>query len=54
MSLAPGTKFYQEWQKSQVVVLVQFRIFNITNSEEFLSGQDEKMKVEEVGPYVFQ
>lgn len=54
VTMAPGSKFFDLWQKSPAVVLVKFRIFNVTNSEEFLSGRDEKLKVVEVGPYVFQ
>lgn len=54
VTMAPGSKFFDLWQKSPAVVLVQFRIFNVTNSDEFLSGRDAKLKIVEVGPYVFQ
>ncbi|KAJ8724676.1 hypothetical protein PYW08_016150 [Mythimna loreyi] len=29
-------------------------LFNITNAERFISGEDEKLKVEEVGPFTYQ
>jgi hypothetical protein len=29
-------------------------IFNITNAEDFLKGVDKKLKVSEIGPYVYQ
>jgi hypothetical protein len=35
-------------------VLVNVYIFNVTNAEAFLSGQDEKLKVKEIGPYVYR
>lgn len=28
--------------------------FNITNAEKFMSGEDSKVKVKEVGPFVYQ
>lgn len=33
---------------------MKIHIFNITNSEEFISGRDEKLKFEEISPVVFQ
>lgn len=33
---------------------MQVYIFNITNAEAFLNGTDKKLKVVEVGPYVYQ
>lgn len=41
------------WQKPPVDVYIKVFIFNITNPDEFLAGE-EKLKVEEVGPYVYQ
>ncbi|XP_045496582.1 scavenger receptor class B member 1-like isoform X1 [Colias croceus] len=29
-------------------------VFNITNAEDFIAGRDSKLKVEEVGPFVYQ
>ncbi|XP_059054608.1 lysosome membrane protein 2-like [Achroia grisella] len=35
-------------------VFVGTYLFNVTNPKEFLSGQDEKLKVEEIGPFTYQ
>lgn len=35
-------------------VYLSLYIFNITNAEAFLSGADKKLRLEEVGPYVYQ
>lgn len=45
---------YKLWEKPPLEVLISIFIFNITNAEEFLSGQNDKLKVVEVGPYVYQ
>ena len=29
-------------------------LFNITNAERFISGEDDKIKMEEVGPFTYQ
>lgn len=35
-------------------LFIKIYLFNITNSEDYLSGRDEKMMVQEVGPYVYR
>lgn len=45
---------YSWWKNPKPEVLLKIHIFNITNSEEFISGQHDKLKLEEVGPIVFQ
>lgn len=42
------------WEKPPLPVVMQVYIFNITNAEAFLNGTDKKLKVVEVGPYVYQ
>lgn len=34
--------------------LVKVHIFNYTNFKDFVDGYDEKLKVKEVGPYVYE
>lgn len=51
--MKPGTYLYNLWQKPPVDVFFKIYLFNITNQERFLSGEDKKLKVEEIGPYVF-
>ena len=52
--MRPGTYLYNVWEKPPLEVFLKVYIFNITNGEEFLNGNDKKLKVEEVGPYVYQ
>ncbi|XP_044258717.1 scavenger receptor class B member 1-like isoform X1 [Tribolium madens] len=52
-TLAPGSIFLKLWSVPPYNVYIDAFIFNVTNAEEFLSGK-EKMKVQEVGPYVYQ
>lgn len=42
------------WKKSDVKVYLKVYIFNVTNRDEFLSGKDEKLKFQEVGPYIYR
>ncbi|XP_025421899.1 scavenger receptor class B member 1-like isoform X2 [Sipha flava] len=44
---------YQLWQKPPVKVYVSVYIFNVTNADRFLEGEDEKLNVQEIGPYVY-
>lgn len=34
--------------------IIKVHVFNYTNIEEFVSGIDKKLKVKEVGPYVYE
>lgn len=49
--ILPG---YFWWKNPTPEVLLKIHIFNITNSEKFISGQDDKLKLEEFGPIVFK
>lgn len=51
--LAPGSLFLKLWSAPPHEVLINVFIFNITNADEFLSNQ-EKLRVEEIGPYTYQ
>ncbi|XP_050527772.1 scavenger receptor class B member 1-like isoform X2 [Daktulosphaira vitifoliae] len=53
LTFVEGSFLYQLWQKPPVKLYINVYMFNITNSERFLSGEDEKIHVEEVGPYVY-
>ncbi|KAH0951798.1 hypothetical protein HN011_007991 [Eciton burchellii] len=53
LQMAPHSMLFSIWKKLPVDVYLYVYIFNITNPEEFLSGK-EKLKVKEVGPYVYQ
>jgi len=41
------------WKNPPLNIYLNIYIFNITNPVEFLSGK-EKLKLQEIGPYVYQ
>lgn len=53
LRMAPGTLAFGIWRKPPIDVFLKVYIFNITNPKEFLNG-DEELKLEEIGPYVYQ
>lgn len=50
---AEGGEIFSLWKTPPVDIYIKIYLWNITNSEAFLNG-DEKMKLEEVGPYVYR
>lgn len=48
-----GGEIYELWRKPPVDLYLKVYLFNVTNAEAFLRGE-EKLKVEEVGPYVYK
>lgn len=42
------------WIDSPIQPLIKIHIFNYTNIDDFLSGKDEKIKLKDVGPYVYK
>ncbi|KAJ8718765.1 hypothetical protein PYW07_016321 [Mythimna separata] len=54
LRLAKGTILYNIIQHEIPAARLSIYVFNITNADRFLSGEDYKLKVEEVGPFVFQ
>jgi CD36 family. len=53
MSLTEGSTLYHLWQKPPVNAYIKVYVFNVTNPKEFLSGR-EKLRVQEVGPYIYR
>ncbi|EFN79581.1 scavenger receptor class B member 1 [Harpegnathos saltator] len=53
IEMRPNSFLFRIWQKPPVDIYINVYIFNITNPVEFLSGK-EKLKVQEIGPYVYQ
>lgn len=45
---------YIWWKNPDPEILLNVYIFNITNSAEFISGADKKLKLQEIGPITFQ
>lgn len=48
-----GGEVFEMWRKPPVDLYLRVYLFNVTNKDEFLSGK-EKLKIEEVGPYVYK
>uniref|UniRef100_A0A1B6DPI6 Scavenger receptor class B member 1 n=1 Tax=Clastoptera arizonana TaxID=38151 RepID=A0A1B6DPI6_9HEMI len=53
MNIEEGTFLYSLWQKPPVKIFIKVFIFNVTNAKEFLMKKDLKLKVHEIGPYVY-
>lgn len=53
MELSPSSILYMIWIDPPYNVYIKAYIFNVTNHEKFLAGE-EKINVVEVGPYVYR
>jgi hypothetical protein len=42
------------WKNPIPEVLLKVYVFNITNADDFIAGRDKKLKLQEIGPIVFQ
>lgn len=54
VTMRPGSFLYNLWEKPPLDVLMKVYLFNITNGDAFINGVDKKLKVVEIGPYVYQ
>ncbi|XP_017848941.1 scavenger receptor class B member 1 [Drosophila busckii] len=54
ISLTPGTLLYKLWLHPPLEVFIMVYMFNYTNVDAFIDGTDAKMKITEVGPYVYR
>ncbi|XP_015602309.1 lysosome membrane protein 2-like isoform X1 [Cephus cinctus] len=54
LELKNGTSVFTWWERPPVRPIYKIRIFNYSNVEDFQSGKDSKLRVEEVGPYVYR
>ncbi|KAF9794086.1 hypothetical protein SFRURICE_013551 [Spodoptera frugiperda] len=52
--LSDGGEIFEMWRKPEVELYTKVYLFNITNAEEYMTGVDDKIKVQEVGPYVYR
>jgi hypothetical protein len=53
IGLREGSMAHDVWKEVPIQIYLNAYIFNVTNSEEFLSGKDKKLKLKEMGPYVY-
>lgn len=54
MKMEEGSFIFNLWREPPVNVYIKVFIFNITNAEAFLAKNDTKLRVKEVGPYVYR
>ncbi|XP_066594761.1 scavenger receptor class B member 1-like [Prorops nasuta] len=54
MQLINGSSAFAWWQRPPVRVMYKMYLFNYTNVDEFNSGAAKKLKVEELGPYIYR
>ncbi|XP_053622044.1 scavenger receptor class B member 1-like isoform X1 [Plodia interpunctella] len=52
--LSNGGEIFEMWRKPEVELYCRVFLFNVTNAEEYLAGTDSKLKLQEVGPYVYR
>jgi scavenger receptor class B protein 1 len=48
-----GFPAFEWWKNPPDEVLLRLYVFNITNKDAFLAGK-EKLKLEEIGPWIFR
>ena len=51
--MTPNSLVFKLWKEPNLDIYLKIYIFNITNPIEFISGK-EKLKLQEIGPYVYQ
>ncbi|CAK9816237.1 Scavenger receptor class B member 1 [Anthophora quadrimaculata] len=51
---SPGGEIFELWRKPDVELYLKVYLFNVTNHEEYLSGKENKLIFQEVGPYVYK
>ncbi|XP_028175593.1 scavenger receptor class B member 1-like [Ostrinia furnacalis] len=49
-----GSFLYNMWEQPPYKLYAEVWVYNYTNVEEYLSGEDTVMKVKEVGPFLYQ
>ncbi|KAJ6637985.1 Scavenger receptor class B member 1 [Pseudolycoriella hygida] len=54
LSIREGSLLFFLFKNPPLEVFISVYVFNVTNVEAFLSKKDSKLKVEEVGPYVYR
>ncbi|XP_076753934.1 scavenger receptor class B member 1 isoform X2 [Xylocopa sonorina] len=50
----PGGEIFEMWRKPDIELYTKIFLFNVTNHEEYVSGKENKLRFQEVGPYVYR
>lgn len=53
INLTPRSAFLDGWKQPTVPVETRVYIFNYTNVDKFLSGEDDKLDLQEIGPIIY-
>ncbi|XP_035902734.1 scavenger receptor class B member 1 isoform X2 [Anopheles stephensi] len=53
LSMYEGSYLNRLWKKPPLEVFISIYVFNVTNPEAFMRGE-ERLRVQEIGPYVYQ
>ena len=51
---SPQSDLYELWKNPPVNPVLSIYLFNFTNAHKWMNGTDEKLKVQELGPYCYQ
>ncbi|XP_054280593.1 scavenger receptor class B member 1-like isoform X4 [Macrosteles quadrilineatus] len=51
--MSEGSETFEMWKKPPIKLVLKVYLFNVTNQDEYMSGKDEKLKFEQVGPYAY-
>ncbi|XP_014204686.1 lysosome membrane protein 2-like [Copidosoma floridanum] len=49
-----GGEMFDIWRVPPIDLYLKVYLFNVTNHEAYMSGQDAKIKLQQVGPYVYK
>ncbi|XP_023944545.1 sensory neuron membrane protein 1 [Bicyclus anynana] len=52
--ITKGSEIYKMLHQEFPGAFIHVYVFNVTNSDAFIAGDDNKLKVEEVGPFIYQ
>ena len=52
--VSPDSDIFSLWRHPPVNPEMKIYLFNLTNLEAWLNGSDAKLRVEEVGPWVYR
>lgn len=54
MIIREGAPGFEIWRKPPIKMLTNVYLFNYTNVDRYEEGLDDKLNVEEKGPYVYE
>lgn len=49
-----GSETFEMWRDPPIELILKVYLFNVTNKDEYMSGKDEKLKFQQVGPYAYR